>query len=153
EAHLVSRWGPDFRPDYLRIAAAVDAIGRPPLVALTATASPPVREEIVQRLGMKRPAQIVRGFGRPNIDLGVHAYFTDDAHKIQVLTDDVVDAAGDRGRGIVYAATRHRVETLADAFEQRGLRVAPYHAGLSGSTRTDIEGRFHHDELAVVVAT
>jgi len=83
----------------------------------------------------------------------VHAYFTDDAHKIGVLTDDVVHAARENGRGIVYAATRRRVEMLADEFEQRGLHVAPYHAGLSGSARTDIEGRFHHDDLGVVVAT
>ena len=153
EAHLVSQWGPDFRPDYLRIAAALEAIGRPTRLALTATASPPIRDDIVQRLGMTRPTVVVRGFGRPNIDLAVHSYFTDDAHKVEVLTDDVVRAAEQEGRGIVYAATHHRVEALAERFERRGLRVAPYHAGLPGPFRREVEGRFHDDDLAVVVAT
>ena len=153
EAHLVSRWGPDFRPDYLRLGTAADALGRPPLLALTATAAPPVRDEIIDRLGMHDPAVVVRGFGRPNIDLAVHSYFTDDAHKIEVLTDDVIDAARRSGRGIVYAATRQRVETLAADFGRRRVRVAPYHAGLSGSARTDVEARFRDDDLDVVVAT
>jgi ATP-dependent DNA helicase RecQ len=153
EAHLVSRWGPDFRPDYLRIAAAIEAIGTPTRLALTATASPPIRDDIVRRLGMTRPTEVVRGFARPNIDLAVHTYFTDDDHKLEVLTDDVVHAAEADGRGIVYAATHHRVESLAERFERRGLRAAPYHAGLAGGTRREVEGRFHDDDLAVVVAT
>jgi ATP-dependent DNA helicase RecQ len=153
EAHLVSRWGPDFRPDYLRIASAVDAVGRPIVLALTATAAPSVRDEIVQRLGMRDPAVIVRAFGRPNIDLSAHSYFTDDAHKTQVLTDDAVQAARNQGHGIVYAATRKRVETLATELTRRGLRAVGYHAGLSSVTRTEIEERFRADDLDVVVAT
>jgi ATP-dependent DNA helicase RecQ len=153
EAHLVSRWGPDFRPDYLRLGAAVEAIGRPTVLALTATAAPPVRDEIVERLRMRDPAVVVRGFGRPNIELAVHSYFTDEDHKLEVLTDDVVAAVRERGHGIVYGATRKRVEGLAADFERRGLRVAPYHAGLRDSARTDVEARFHGDDLQVVVAT
>src|SRR5207249_1693104 len=113
EAHLVSRWGPDFRPDYLRLGAAIEAIGRPTVLALTATAAPPVRDEVVVRLGMRNPAVIVRGFGRSNIELTVHSYFTDDAHKLEVLTDDAVATARETGHGIVYGATRQRVEALA----------------------------------------
>ena len=71
EAHLVSRWGPDFRPDYLRIASAVEAIGRPTVLALTATAAPPVRDDIVERLAMREPNIVVRGFVRKNIHLTV----------------------------------------------------------------------------------
>jgi ATP-dependent DNA helicase RecQ len=153
EAHLVSRWGPDFRPDYLRIAAAVQTMGRPIVLALTATAAPPVRDEIVQRLGMRDPAVIVRAFGRPNIDLGVHSYFTDDTHKTQVLGDDVVQAVRNQGRGIVYAATHKRVETLATTWTRLGVRAVGYHAGLSSVSRTEIEERFHADDLDVVVAT
>ena len=153
EAHLVSRWGPDFRPDYLRLGAAIEALGRPVVLALTATAAPPVREEIVDRLGMRDPTVVVRGFGRANIELAAHSYFTDDAHKIDVLTDDVVAAVRERGHGIVYGATHRRVESLAAQLQQRGLRVAPYHAGLRDSVRNDVEARFHGGDLDVVVAT
>jgi ATP-dependent DNA helicase RecQ len=153
EAHLVSRWGPDFRPDYLRLGAAVEALGRPIVLALTATAAPPVRDEIIDRLDLRDPAVVVRGFGRPNIELAAHSYFTDDAHKVEVLTDDVVTAVREQGHGIVYGATHRRVESLAAEFQQRGLRVAPYHAGLRDSARNDVEARFHGDDLDVVVAT
>jgi ATP-dependent DNA helicase RecQ len=153
EAHLVSRWGPDFRPDYLRLGAAIEAMGRPTVRALTATAAPPVREEIIERLGMREPAVVVRGFGRPNIDLASHSYFTDDAHKVEVLTGDVVAAVREQGRGIVYGATHRRVEDLAADLARRGLRVAPYHAGLPDAVRSSVEVRFRGDELDVVVAT
>jgi ATP-dependent DNA helicase RecQ len=153
EAHLVSRWGQDFRPDYLRIGAAAEAIGRPPLLALTATAAPPVREEIGRRLRLRDPSLIVRGFARPNIDLAVHSYFLDDAHKTEVLATDAVEAARGNGRGIVYGATRWRVEQLAAAIGHHGVRAAAYHAGLAGSARQEIEGRFRRDDLDVVVAT
>jgi ATP-dependent DNA helicase RecQ len=153
EAHLVSRWGPDFRPDYLRIGPAVAAIGRPVVVALTATAAPPVREEILQRLQMRDPAVLVRGFARPNIHLAVHSYFTDDEHKHDVLKRDVAAAVEGRGRGIVYAATHHRVEALAATMASRHVRAAAYHAGLPKAVRADVEQRFHDDELDVVVAT
>ena len=153
EAHLVSRWGPDFRPDYLRIGPAVEAMGRPIVLALTATASPPVRADIVQRLGMRDPAVTVCDFHRPNIDLAVHAYFTDERHKLEVLSDDVVDAARRLGHGIVYGATHKRVENLAARWTDAGLRVAAYHAGLGNAARTEVEHRFHDGELDVVVAT
>jgi ATP-dependent DNA helicase RecQ len=153
EAHLVSRWGPDFRPDYLRLGAAIEAIGRPVVLALTATAAPPVRDEIVERLRMRDPLVVVRGFGRPNIELAVHSYFTDEAHKLEVLTNDVLAAVKQKARGIVYGATHQRVESLAAEFARRGIRVAPYHAGLSDSARTHVEAGFHRDDLDVVVAT
>jgi ATP-dependent DNA helicase RecQ len=116
EAHLVSRWGPDFRPDYLRIGPAAEAMGRPVVLALTATAAPPVRADIVERLGMRDPAVMVRGFARPNIDLAVHSYFTGEDHKLEVLGRDVVDAVRRLGHGIVYGATHERVEALAAAW-------------------------------------
>jgi ATP-dependent DNA helicase RecQ len=153
EAHLVSQWGPDFRPDYLRIRPAVEAIGRPILLALTATAAPPVRDEIVQRLGMQEPAVLVRGFGRENIHLAVHAYFTDDGHKLEVLSRDVTEKVRSAGRGIVYAATHQRVEALATTMSSLGLRAAAYHAGMGNAARAEVERRFHDDQLDVVVAT
>ncbi len=153
EAHLVSRWGQDFRPDYLRIGPAVEAMGRPIVLALTATAAPAVRTEIVQRLGMRDPAVRVCDFHRPNIDLAVHSYFTGEDHKLEVLGHDVVDAARQRGHGIVYGATHKRVEELAAAWSDLGLRVRAYHAGLGNAVRTEVEHRFHDGELDVVVAT
>src|SRR6185436_17538866 len=128
-------------------------MGRPTVLALTATAAPPVREEIIERLGMRDPDVVVRGFGRPNIDLASHSYFTDDAHKVEVLTGDGVAAVREQGRGIVYGATHRRVEDLAADLARRGLRVAAYHAGLRDATRSAVEARFRRDELDVVVAT
>ena len=153
EAHLVSRWGPDFRPDYLRIGPALERLGRPTVLAVTATAAPPVRDEIVQRLKMRDPAIWVRGFSRDNIGLAVHGYFIDESHKLEVLQENVTEAVRDRGHGIVYGATHHRVETLAAELAAQGVRAAAYHAGLPDSDRSQIEQRFHEDELDVVVAT
>src|SRR5947209_17375435 len=76
EAHCVSRWGHDFRPDYLRLGGTIEAIGRPTVLALTATAAPPVRDDIVSELGVRDPTLIVRGFDRPNIHLEVPRFTT-----------------------------------------------------------------------------
>ena len=153
EAHLVSQWGLDFRPDYLRIGPALEHLGRPTVLAVTATAAPPVRDEIVQRLKMRNPAVLVRGFNRDNIGLAVHGYFTDEKHKLEVLQEDVIEAVRDRGHGIVYGGTHHRVETVAANLSAQGLRAAAYHAGLPDTERSQLEHRFHEDELDVVVAT
>jgi ATP-dependent DNA helicase RecQ len=153
EAHLVSQWGPDFRPDYLRIAPALDAIGRPVVLALTATAAPAVRDEIVARLRMRQPQVLVHGFGRDNIRLSVHSYFTDERHKLEVVTADVIEAVHTRGRGIVYGATHRAVETLAERLSSRGLRAISYHAGLRDDVRRVAERRFHEGDADVIVAT
>jgi ATP-dependent DNA helicase RecQ len=153
EAHLVSQWGQDFRPDYLRIGQAAEAMGRPVILALTATAAHPVREEIIQRLGMRDPAVTVRGFSRPNISLALHSYFSDDAQKVAVIGDDVVQAARSEGHGIVYGATHKRVEALASQWRGRRLRAAAYHGGLPASLRREVEDQFRRGDLDVVVAT
>ena len=106
EAHCVSECGHDFRPDYLRLVAVVRKLGRPPLLALTATASPLVREEIVRRLGMRDPAVVVRGFDRPNIWLGVERH-DDESAKTAALLHTAAEEAGPR---IVDAATHRHVE-------------------------------------------
>ncbi len=153
EAHLVSQWGTDFRPDYLRIAPATEAMGRPVILALTATAAPAVRDEITDRLGMQDPTIMIGGFARANIDLAVHSYFTDEAHKLDVIVNDVTEAARHQGHGIVYGATHKRVETLAAECSRLGLRAAPYHAGLPAAARLEAEERFRDGDLDVVVAT
>ena len=111
EAHCVSSWGHDFRPDYLLLGSVVDALGHPPVLALTATASPPVREEIAAQLHMRRPRVVVKGFDRPNLHLGVWTY-SEDGGKRAGLLDAVAESAYP---GIVYAATRRRAVEIAEA--------------------------------------
>ncbi|MGZ9883833.1 RecQ family ATP-dependent DNA helicase [Rhodococcus ruber] len=149
EAHCVSAWGHDFRPDYLRLADALDRLGRPPVVALTATASPPVRQEIVEELRLRDPVVIASGFDRPNIDLAVERY-TADADKRRAVVETV---AGLETPGLVYTATRKDAEFYAAELTERGLRAAAYHAGLPAATRERVHHGFLDDELEVVVAT
>jgi ATP-dependent DNA helicase RecQ len=149
EAHCVSGWGHDFRPDYLRLGGVIEALGHPTVLALTATASPPVRDELVGRLGMRDPAVVVRGFDRPNIWLDVETFTSEEA-KCDAL---VLRAAGELKPGIVYAATRKRAEQLATAIGEIGLTAACYHAGLKAAERRRVQDAFVADRLDVVVAT
>ena len=149
EAHSISEWGHDFRPDYLKLGAVAEAIGRPPILALTATASPPVREEIVARLGMRDPALLVRGFDRPNIWLGVE-HFRDEEHKKRALTARVV---AEPKPGIVYAATRRGAEQWAEDLRAAGVEALAYHGGMNKRDRAEAQERFMDDALEVIVAT
>jgi ATP-dependent DNA helicase RecQ len=149
EAHCISEWGHDFRPDYLKLGAVVRALGHPTVLALTATASPPVRAEIVERLHMREPRLAVQGFNRPNIWLGVERF--EDEHGKRHALLDRVEAA--EMPGIVYAATHKHVEELAAALGARGLRARYYHAGLKPHERDDTQEAFMRDELDVIVAT
>jgi ATP-dependent DNA helicase RecQ len=149
EAHCISEWGHDFRPDYLRLGALVEELGRPTVLALTATASPPVREEIVERLRMREPEMVVRGFDRPNIRLAVEP-FRDGDDKRRALLDRAAEIGGP---GIVYAATRKLAEELAADLSERGLRALAYHAGLGRGRRDEAQESFMDDDVDVVVAT
>jgi ATP-dependent DNA helicase RecQ len=149
EAHCISEWGHDFRPEYLRLGTVIEALAHPRVLALTATASPPVRREIVERLGMSDPRIVVRGFDRPNIRLAVEG-FSDDGDKRQALIERVVDAPKP---GIVYAATRKNAEELATALVQQGVNAVAYHAGMAGGERTRIQEAFMSDAADVIVAT
>ena len=153
EAHCVSAWGHDFRPDYLRLGGVIQQLGHPTVLALTATAAPPVRAEIVERLEMRDPEIVVAGFDRPEIRLEVDHYA--DAHgKEQGVLDRVLTEIGEgRGPGIVYSATRKGTEEIAAKLTDRGLRAAAYHAGLSRADREDTQRAWMDDELDVVVAT
>jgi ATP-dependent DNA helicase RecQ len=143
EAHCVSAWGHDFRPDYLRIIDVIEVLEpRPVVAALTATAAPPVREEIVRRLGLRKPAQVIRGFDRPEIHLAVQMF-----HEAGDKEAAVEETARElKGTGIVYAATRAETEQYA---ERLGLR--PYHAGLGRAQRDETQEVFA--EGASLVAT
>jgi ATP-dependent DNA helicase RecQ len=149
EAHCISEWGHDFRPDYLRLGAAIETLGHPPVLALTATAAPPVRDEIVERLGLRDAELVVRGFDRPNLDLAVERFHAA-RHKDEALLDAVAGAATP---GIVYAATRKRTEELAAALAERGVDAIAYHAGLKASERESAQERFMDSEVDVIVAT
>jgi ATP-dependent DNA helicase RecQ len=149
EAHCVSEWGHDFRPEYLRLGAALDVLDRPPVIALTATAPRPVQEEIVERLGLRDPLVVVRGYDRPNLFLAVER--AQDLAEKQRRVRNAVAGAG--GATIVYAATKKATEHLAAALVEDGHRAAAYHAGLTKSVRTDVQDRFMAGDLDVVVAT
>ncbi len=149
EAHCISEWGHDFRPDYLRIGELVERLGSPTVLALTATASPPVRDEIVERLRMRDAKLIVRGFDRPNIRLEVERHH-DDRQKRRALLDRAEALAGP---GIVYVATRRLAEEVAAELDERGVRALAYHAGLSASIREEAREAFMADELDAIVAT
>ena len=149
EAHCISTWGHDFRPDYLRLGALADELGHPRVLALTATAAPPVRAEIVERLHMRDPVVLVRGFNRPNIRLAVRAVTEEDA-KLADLLDWVASSAKP---GIVYVATKRQAEEVAQALRERGVAADHYHAGMKAADRKQAQRRFDQDELEAIVAT
>jgi ATP-dependent DNA helicase RecQ len=149
EAHCVSTWGHDFRPAYLAIGRAAQALGRPPIVALTATAALPVRDDVVARLGLRDPLVVVHGLDRPTIDLQVQT-FADESTRVRTLRDLVADLPTP---GIVYTATRRSTEELAAALGASGRRTAAYHGGMAGRPRRGIQDAFMADELDLVVAT
>lgn len=147
EAHCVSAWGHDFRPDYLRLGELIGELGGPRVVAMTATAAPPVREDIVERLRLADPRTFVTGFARPNLALEVQRAADEPDQRSRVL-----EAVGE-GSGIVYCRTRRATEEYAAALAERGVRVAVYHAGLAHRRREAAHEAFMADEVDVVVAT
>lgn len=149
EAHCISEWGHDFRPDYLRLGALIDDLGHPTILALTATAAGPVREEIVLRLGMHQPNVFVRDFDRPNIHLAADIV-RDDESKRTALIEFVIHH---RGPGIIYTATRQETEDIARDLGRQGINAAAYHAGLNTDERDDVQDAFMEDDIAVIVAT
>jgi ATP-dependent DNA helicase RecQ len=149
EAHSVSSWGHDFRPDYLRIGDAVERLGHPTVVALTATASAPVRAEIVQRLGLTDPLEVIQGFDRPNIELVVQRFVDDDSKRRAV----VGQVQEQKRPGLVYVATRKDTGRYQEALAAQGMRAAAYHGGLRAADRERVHRQFLDDELDVVVAT
>ncbi len=149
EAHCISQWGHDFRPDYLQLGPLVKKLGRPQVLALTATASPPVREEIVRQLGMVDPKVVVAGFDRPNIHLAVETSGDrDQARKALVARVKELD-----GTGIVYVATRRDADELAGSLGTRRRPAAAYHAGMAAKRRDAVHGQFLSGSPVVITAT
>jgi ATP-dependent DNA helicase RecQ len=149
EAHCISEWGHDFRPDYLQLGPAIKRLGCPTVLAMTATASPEVRREIVDRLGLRNPKMFVHCFDRPNIYLRVD-HFQSETKKMEAVIHRVHWA--DKP-GIVYAATRKAAEELMQGPEEEGVNAVFYHGGLKASERTEIQEKFMSDGAEVIVAT
>jgi len=147
EAHCVSQWGHDFRPDYLRIGELRQALGVP-LAAFTATADAETQGEIVTRLFRgAEPRVFLRGFDRPNIHL---AFAPKDQPRAQILSF----AGARRGRsGIVYCGTRARTESLAQALREAGQNALSYHGGMEAEARREVEAAFQREDELIVVAT
>jgi ATP-dependent DNA helicase RecQ len=149
EAHCISAWGHDFRPDYLRLGAVIEELGHPRVLALTATAALPVRSEILERLNMHDPHVIVQGFDRPNIWLGVET-FQDEHEKKRTFLERVAEA---ETPGIVYTATRKHAEEVATALQDKGLKAAYYHAGMKAREREQVQEQFMEEQVEIIVAT
>ena len=153
EAHCISQWGHDFRPDYLRLRPAVEALTdgakRPQIIALTATATPKVRDDIAAQLGLHRPASFIAGFDRPNLMLRVLPCKTD---KERIARAAQIIERSD-GTGIIYASTRKAVEEVTAQLKELGLKVGGYHAGFGEAVRARVQDSFMSGELQAIVAT
>jgi ATP-dependent DNA helicase RecQ len=147
EAHCVSEWGHDFRPDYREIRRAAEAMGSPPILALTATAGRAVREDVVSRLFAGPPEIFVHSFDRPNLDL---AFAEKNAPRRQI-EEFLASRRGESG--IVYCASRAATERLAASLTERGFPALPYHAGLDAATRQQHQDRFLLEDGLIMVAT
>jgi ATP-dependent DNA helicase RecQ len=154
EAHCVSAWGHDFRPDYLRLGPVIERLGHPRVIALTATAALPVRHDIVQRLGLREHREVIASFDRPNLHLAVERFTGDPDKRHSVITRvRALTADSATRRGLVYVASRKDAEFYADELAQCGVGVAAYHAGMKAADRERVHEQFLADELDVVVAT
>jgi ATP-dependent DNA helicase RecQ len=150
EAHCVSQWGHDFRPDYFRLADAARMLGARALVASTATATPRVAHDVVQRLGLRDPLRVATGFDRPNIAFAVAR--PGPGEKRALLAQGLREP--EALPAIVYAGTRAGSEELArELGDALGVEAAAYHAGLDRETRANVQRRFLADELHVICAT
>ena len=150
EAHCISQWGHDFRPDYLRLQQAIEHLNHPQVLALTATATVEVQDDIVQQLGCGEMQRFVSGFDRPNLTyrvLGLKGHAT----KFQVL-GEILDAQT-AGSAMVYAATRRTVEEIASFLHERGTEALIYHAGLRDAERQSTQDAFMNGQCRLIVAT
>ncbi|MCM3902462.1 MAG: ATP-dependent DNA helicase [Pyrinomonadaceae bacterium] len=149
EAHCISTWGHDFRPDYLRLKGALKSLGTVQTLALTATATPYVRSDIIQQLGLTSPETFVSGFDRPNLSIDVVQTETEREKVARIKRL----AKTHDGSGIVYASTRKAVEQVAKKLQEQGLEVASYHAGMSDSVRIKAQEDFMVGRTQMIVAT
>ena len=147
EAHCISEWGHDFRPEYRRIRALVDDIGRAPIIALTATATPKVQSDILKNLGIPDAKVFKSSFNRPNLYYEVRDKVDQDKDIIKFIRQNAGKS------GIIYCLSRKKVEELAQLLCINGIKAVPYHAGLDAKTRSENQDKFLMEEIDVVVAT
>jgi ATP-dependent DNA helicase RecQ len=149
EAHCISQWGHDFRPSYLRVSKVHEALGSPPTIALTATATPDVRRDIIRQLALKNPETIITGFDRPNL-----TYYVVPAKNDAEKEAQLVNILRTRdGLAVVYASTRRAVDELVTVLERAGIRAAGYHAGLDDAKRHEVQEAFMTEKVRAIVAT
>ena len=150
EAHCISEWGHDFRPDYLTLRTTRELLGSPRTLALTATADSMVRQDIVRRLGIPDASEVLTSFDRPNLRFAVIP-----SASVKTSRNWLVRYTRDRPgqSGIVYARTRRNVEETAEALVGAGVSAAGYHAGMSGQRRATIQRQFTTGDVPVIVAT
>jgi RecQ family ATP-dependent DNA helicase len=153
EAHCVSEWGHDFRPDYLRLPEVVERLGRPTVMACTATATRQVAAEIASRFGMREPLQVRSGFDRPNLSFDVVALEGkgSKARRQALLEAGLADPAN--RPAIVYCGTRRDTEEVAAELREAGIAAVAYHAGLAPEQRTAVQDRFMATDTGVICAT
>ncbi|MFD2255280.1 RecQ family ATP-dependent DNA helicase [Luteolibacter algae] len=148
EAHCLSQWGHDFRPDYLRLGKSLEKIGRPQCVALTATATPVVRNDIKNVLKLRQPFERVSGFSRPNLSLAITAV-DKAAHKDERIRA-IISA---HKTGIIYCATRKKVDLVSETLASWGVKCISYHGGMSDSERVKAQEIFISKKVGIAVAT
>jgi ATP-dependent DNA helicase RecQ len=147
EAHCVSEWGHDFRQDYRQLGQVRQQFPEIPILALTATATPHVRQDIIEQLCLAQPYIHVGSFNRPNLDYAVRP------KRSQIYRDVVQFIREQSGAGIIYCLSRKRVDELVVKLNQDGIPAAPYHAGLPAQVRETNQTKFLHDQVEVIVAT
>ncbi len=148
EAHCLSQWGHDFRPDYLRLGKSLVKIGRPQCVALTATATPVVREDITQVLALREPFEQVSGFSRPNLSLNISSI-----DKTAQKDERMRAVIATHKTGIIYCATRKKVDSVSETLASWGIKCVAYHGGMGDQERERAQEIFIHRKADVAVAT
>ncbi len=148
EAHCLSQWGHDFRPDYMRLGKALDLIGRPQCIALTATATDDVRKDISKVLKLRDPFEEIRGFSRPNLSLTIIP-----TEKVANKYKELRLIIDEHKTGIVYCSTRKKVEEVAETLADWGVKSIAYHGGMSDDDREQTQNKFIKKEVDIAVAT
>ncbi len=149
EAHCISQWGHDFRPSYLRLKEIIKFLNKPPVLALTATATREVRADIAKQLDLKNPNLIIGGFARPNLRLAASSVAS--GKKLSKLIE--IFSGPDLGSGIIYVGTKAKAGEIVEKLTQENIKALEYHAGLDPSSRSWVQEQFMQEKVQVIVAT